>query len=204
MIRPCGSSAPSRITIFRRSTAGASAVVVPSLEEGFGLPAAEAMACGTAVVCSDRPALHEVVGDGALFFRPTDRDAIREALARILTRRRSASRPGSMAADRVARFAPDLVAERLLERTSGGGESAKSGRRDAHPPRLQGLSAGSRRYRAPLSGPWPPGRSLGATRSRSSSPRPMRDPRSRWRTEFGFGASHASAPFVRLRSRPVS
>src|SRR4029453_2690917 len=37
--------------------------VMPSLYEGFGLPAAEAMACGTPVVCSDRGSLPEVVGE---------------------------------------------------------------------------------------------------------------------------------------------
>jgi glycosyltransferase involved in cell wall biosynthesis len=45
---------------------GAFAVVVPSAEEGFGLPAAEAMRCGAAVITSTAPALVEVTGDAAL------------------------------------------------------------------------------------------------------------------------------------------
>src|SRR6185436_5510617 len=45
---------------------GALAVVVPSIEEGFGLPAAEAMACGTAVITSNAAALIEVTDDAAL------------------------------------------------------------------------------------------------------------------------------------------
>jgi glycosyltransferase involved in cell wall biosynthesis len=46
---------------------GAIAVVVPSLEEGFGLPAAEAMACGTPVIASRIASLVEVAGDAALY-----------------------------------------------------------------------------------------------------------------------------------------
>jgi len=45
--------------------AGAEALLLWSLVEGFGLPAVEAMACGTPVICSDRGALPEVVGDAA-------------------------------------------------------------------------------------------------------------------------------------------
>lgn len=45
---------------------GALAVVVPSIEEGFGLPAAEAMACGAAVITSHAAALIEVTDDAAL------------------------------------------------------------------------------------------------------------------------------------------
>ena len=51
--------------------AAASAVVVPSLVEGFGLPALEGMAAGVPVVASDRSSLPEVVGDGGLLVAPT-------------------------------------------------------------------------------------------------------------------------------------
>lgn len=50
--------------------AGASVAVVPSLHEGFGLPALEAMAAGTPLVSSDRASLPEVVGDGGLLTSP--------------------------------------------------------------------------------------------------------------------------------------
>jgi glycosyltransferase involved in cell wall biosynthesis len=43
--------------------ASSSVAVVPSLYEGFSLPAIEAMACGVPLVCSDGGALPEVVGD---------------------------------------------------------------------------------------------------------------------------------------------
>lgn len=59
--------------------------VYPSLYEGFGLPVAEAMACGTPVVCSNTSSLPEVAGDAALYFDPRDVDDIARTLHRALT-----------------------------------------------------------------------------------------------------------------------
>jgi len=50
----------------------ATACVYPSLYEGFGMPPVEAMACGCPVLCSDRGALGEVIGDAALILDPED------------------------------------------------------------------------------------------------------------------------------------
>ena len=58
--------------------------VFPSLYEGFGLPPLEAMACGTAVVCSNTSSLPEVVGEAAVLVDPTDTAAITNALQRCL------------------------------------------------------------------------------------------------------------------------
>ena len=65
--------------------AGARALVLPSLDEGFGLPALEAMTVGVPVVASNRGALPEVVGDAGLLVDPTDAEAIADALESVLT-----------------------------------------------------------------------------------------------------------------------
>ena len=58
----------------------AAVFVYPSLFEGFGLPVAEAMACGTPVICSDAASLLEVAGDAALIFPAGDTDGLVDAL----------------------------------------------------------------------------------------------------------------------------
>jgi glycosyltransferase involved in cell wall biosynthesis len=55
---------------------GAHALVVPSEQEGFGLPAVEALACGTPVVACEVPALREVLDDRATFVRAGDLEAL--------------------------------------------------------------------------------------------------------------------------------
>lgn len=64
---------------------GASLFVFPSLYEGFGLTPLEAMCSGTAVVCSNRTSLPEVVGDAALSVDPDDTQALAEAMSSVLT-----------------------------------------------------------------------------------------------------------------------
>jgi alpha-1,3-rhamnosyl/mannosyltransferase len=62
----------------------ASAFVLPSLIEGFGLPVLEAMARGVPVACSNVSALPEVVGDAALLFDPDSQDQVTSAVRRLL------------------------------------------------------------------------------------------------------------------------
>jgi glycosyltransferase involved in cell wall biosynthesis len=63
---------------------GALLFAFPSLYEGFGLPALEAMACGTPVVCSNTSSLEEILGDAAITLDPQDADAWVEALTEAL------------------------------------------------------------------------------------------------------------------------
>ena len=62
---------------------GAECLVVPSLQEGFGLPVVEAMACGCPVIVSDRASLPEIAGEAALTSAP-DPGSLATALARVL------------------------------------------------------------------------------------------------------------------------
>ena len=63
----------------------ASAVLFPSLDEGFGLPVLEAFAAGTPVAASNAGAIPEVAGDAALLCPPGDDEALAGNLRRLLT-----------------------------------------------------------------------------------------------------------------------
>jgi glycosyltransferase involved in cell wall biosynthesis len=60
--------------------AAADLLVMPSFNEGAGLPPVEAMASRTAVLCSNIPSLRETCGDGAEYFDPRDHDALAQVI----------------------------------------------------------------------------------------------------------------------------
>lgn len=62
---------------------GAAALAFVSINEGFGVPLIEAMACGTPVIASSVTSLPEVVGNAAIIVNPLDTNAIAEALALV-------------------------------------------------------------------------------------------------------------------------
>jgi len=74
----------------RHLYAGSEAVLLPSLEEGFGLPAVEAAACRTACVATRNSPLPQLLEGGGLFVDPTDDEALGAALQRIAGNEREA------------------------------------------------------------------------------------------------------------------
>ena len=102
------SSRCSRAPTCSRSRAGTRA---------SGIPVLEAMAQGTAVVCSDIPALREVAGDAARFVGPDDLDGWIDAFRTLLDRRRRRVARSSRAGDeRVAGYSWDRCAARDARR----------------------------------------------------------------------------------------
>ena len=93
-------------------------VVLPSLYEGFGLPAAEAMACGTPVVATRAGALPEVVGEeeGGILVPPRDPRALAAAILKILRDEALRKKMGVLGRQRVeSLFTWPKVAERTVE-----------------------------------------------------------------------------------------
>ncbi len=94
----------------------AQVAVVPSLYEGFSLPAIEAMSCSTPLVATTAGALPEVVGgdgEAALLVAPDDSDALKSAIARVLGDPSLARRLGQAGRKRaIARYSWPAIAER--------------------------------------------------------------------------------------------
>jgi glycosyltransferase involved in cell wall biosynthesis len=94
---------------------GCALFVLPSLDEGFGLPAVEAMACGAPVIVSDRASLPEVVGDAALLVNPDEPAALTSAMERVLSSEQFAEELRQRGLIRAKAFTPDRTAGRVLE-----------------------------------------------------------------------------------------
>ncbi len=93
----------------------ATALVFPSLYEGFGLPVLEAMACGCPVMTSQRGSLAELAGDAALFVDPESVESLSRGiveLARNESLRETLRRRGSRQA---AKYTWAAVVDRLVE-----------------------------------------------------------------------------------------
>src|SRR5205085_10500009 len=81
---------------------GAAAVAYPSLDEGFGLPALEALACGAPLVTTRGTAMAEVTDDAALLVTPGDAAALADALDALVA--------GGPDVDRLRRRGPEVAA----------------------------------------------------------------------------------------------
>ena len=89
--------------------------VFPSLYEGFGLPALEAMACGTPVVASNVSAVPEVVGDAALQVSPLDVEALAGAMERLLRDDRLRADLRERGLERARQFSWEKAARQTVE-----------------------------------------------------------------------------------------
>ena len=78
--------------------------VVPSVYEGFGFPAAEAMSCGIPVIASDGGALPEVVGDAGIVVPARDHEGISRAVNELITDRRRLKQMADKGSERVRKI----------------------------------------------------------------------------------------------------
>lgn len=92
----------------------ASVFVLPSFCEGFGLPALEAMACGTPVIGSNTTSLPEVVGDAGLFFNPEISQELLDELIQILDDENYRDELGQRSIQRASDFSWSKSAAQLL------------------------------------------------------------------------------------------
>jgi glycosyltransferase involved in cell wall biosynthesis len=95
--------------------AGATAMIFPSLEEGFGLPVLEAMSCGTPVVTSNASCLPEIGGEAALYVDPLDERAITSAMATVESDARVAETCRQRGLVRAAAFTWERCARQTLD-----------------------------------------------------------------------------------------
>ena len=95
--------------------AGARALVLPSLDEGFGLTALEAMSAGVPVIASNRGSLPEVVGTGGVLLDPTDVDGWAAAIERVTGDAGWARDLACAGLDRAKAFTWHATAERLRQ-----------------------------------------------------------------------------------------
>lgn len=89
--------------------------VLPSTHEGFGLPAIEAMACGTPVIVSNRSSLPEIVGSAGLIFDPLKVDALCELLYNVLNGEELRKNMINLGLTRAREFSWRTTAEQTME-----------------------------------------------------------------------------------------
>ena len=92
----------------------ATCFVFPSLAEGFGLPVLDALARGVPVACSNTSSLPEVAGDAALYFDPTDTDAVTQAIEQLVADPELRARLAEAGPDRAKLFSWEQTAAATL------------------------------------------------------------------------------------------
>ncbi len=92
-----------------------SALVCPSLEEGFGLPVVEAFAAGLPVVCSRGSALEEVAGEAATLVDPLDAASIASGVESLLDRPARAEEQRRLGRERARHYDWERAARQTLD-----------------------------------------------------------------------------------------
>jgi len=92
----------------------AAVTVLPSRYEGFGLPVAESMACGTPVICSRNSSLPEVGGDAALYIQSEDPFELAARLEQVLTNEETARRMREQGLEQARQFTWSRCAQETL------------------------------------------------------------------------------------------
>ncbi|MEO8075947.1 MAG: glycosyltransferase family 1 protein [Acidobacteriota bacterium] len=111
-----------RLELYR----AASMLVIPSFNEGFGLPVLEAMTLGVPVVASNRGSLPEVVGDAGSLVDPDDHSGLAAAMNRVLEDPAERRRMADAGVLRARSYSWDLAARRLRDAYAA---AAATGRR---------------------------------------------------------------------------
>jgi glycosyltransferase involved in cell wall biosynthesis len=132
-IEPAVAELPHRLRVLRPGfvpdglvpalLGGAEVVTYPAHGEGFGLPVLEAMACGAAVLTTDRLSLSEVGGDAVRYARSPDPADLAEALGGLFADPAERRRLGAAGLERAARYTWDATARghvEVFERVVGG------------------------------------------------------------------------------------
>ena len=124
----------------RLAYAGAVALLYPSRYEGFGMPVAEAMACGCPVITTQVSSLPEVAGDAAIYVDPDDARTLRDAFDEV----RGPSRRAAMIAEGASRAAhltwadaASALAATLSAAVAGDNKDVRQVREDAWRPRRE-------------------------------------------------------------------
>lgn len=107
-------SGDALVRLYRRAIA----YVDPSLYEGFGLQAAEALACGTPVIASNTTSLPEVVGDAGILLDPQDAEAFAAAMRRIVGEPELATELSAKALEQAKLFTWERTARAVLDACS--------------------------------------------------------------------------------------
>lgn len=105
---------PVRDSELHRLYVAAECLAFPSLDEGFGLPLLEAMACGTSVVASRCSSIPEVVGDAGILVEPNSVDAFASALDSMLNDRELRKKMRKRGLKRIRRFNWETAAAKVL------------------------------------------------------------------------------------------